>query len=716
MNDQIITEIANDLGVKKHQVEVVLTLLSEGNTIPFIARYRKEATGALDEEEIRKINEVYEYQVNLLKRKEDVIRLIDEKGLLTEELKNEILNASKLVEVEDLYRPYKEKKKTKATEAIKNGLEPLADIFMKFPDFGTLDSICQNFLTEQVKTVVDAVQGAKYIIAERISDDAKYRKAIRDYVYHNGVLISKKKKNAEDEKGVYEMYYDYSEKVSRMKPHRVLAVNRGEKEGVLSVSLDVNQEDITSYLERKIIKNPKSFVVDEIKDAIKDSLKRLIYPSVEREIRADLKEVGEEDAIQNFSHNVEHLLLTPPMKEKVVMGFDPAFRTGCKLAVLDGTGKVLDIAVIYPTEPHNDFEGSKKVLLDLIDRYQVDVIAIGNGTASRESEAFVAACIKEAKRKVEYIIVSEAGASVYSASPLAISEFPDLTVEKRSAISIGRRLQDALSELVKIDPKSIGVGLYQHDVQQKRLDESLDFVVTKTVNRVGVNINTASSSLLKYVSGLTKKAIDAILAYRDQFGKFLNRDEVKKVKGITPKVYEQAIGFLRIEGGNHPLDRTSIHPDNYKQAESILKELGFSANDIGTDALKNALKDFDYNLYMEKLGIDRYTLEDIIKAFLEPNRDPRDDMPKPLLRADILHLEDLHVGEKLQGTVRNVVDFGAFIDVGLHDDGLVHISKISKSYIKHPSDILSVGDIVDCYVIGIDLKKQKLSLSLIPEA
>lgn len=716
MNDQIITEIANDLGVKKHQVEVVLTLLSEGNTIPFIARYRKEATGALDEEEIRKINEVYEYQVNLLKRKEDVIRLIDEKGLLTEELKNEILNASKLVEVEDLYRPYKEKKKTKATEAIKNGLEPLADIFMKFPDFGTLDSICQNFLTEQVKTVADAVQGAKYIIAERISDDAKYRKAIRDYVYHNGVLISKKKKNAEDEKGVYEMYYDYSEKVSRMKPHRVLAVNRGEKEGVLSVSLDVNQEDITSYLERKIIKNPKSFVVDEIKDAIKDSLKRLIYPSVEREIRADLKEVGEEDAIQNFSHNVEHLLLTPPMKEKVVMGFDPAFRTGCKLAVLDGTGKVLDIAVIYPTEPHNDFEGSKKVLLDLIDRYQVDVIAIGNGTASRESEAFVAACIKEAKRKVEYIIVSEAGASVYSASPLAISEFPDLTVEKRSAISIGRRLQDALSELVKIDPKSIGVGLYQHDVQQKKLDESLDFVVTKTVNRVGVNINTASSSLLKYVSGLTKKAIDAILAYRDQFGKFLNRDEVKKVKGITPKVYEQAIGFLRIEGGNHPLDRTSIHPDNYKQAESILKELGFSANDIGTDALKNALKDFDYNSYMEKLGIDRYTLEDIIKAFLESNRDPRDDMPKPLLRADILHLEDLHVGEKLQGTVRNVVDFGAFIDVGLHDDGLVHISKISKSYIKHPSDILSVGDIVDCYVIGIDLKKQKLSLSLIPEA
>ena len=716
MNDQIITEIANDLGVKKHQVEVVLTLLSEGNTIPFIARYRKEATGALDEEEIRKINEVYEYQVNLLKRKEDVIRLIDEKGLLTEELKNEILNASKLVEVEDLYRPYKEKKKTKATEAIKNGLEPLADIFMKFPDFGTLGSICQNFLTEQVKTVADAVQGAKYIIAERISDDAKYRKAIRDYVYHNGVLISKKKKNAEDEKGVYEMYYDYSEKVSRMKPHRVLAVNRGEKEGVLSVSLDVNQEDITSYLERKIIKNPKSFVVDEIKDAIKDSLKRLIYPSVEREIRADLKEVGEEDAIQNFSHNVEHLLLTPPMKEKVVMGFDPAFRTGCKLAVLDGTGKVLDIAVIYPTEPHNDFEGSKKVLLDLIDRYQVDVIAIGNGTASRESEAFVAACIKEAKRKVEYIIVSEAGASVYSASPLAISEFPDLTVEKRSAISIGRRLQDALSELVKIDPKSIGVGLYQHDVQQKKLDESLDFVVTKTVNRVGVNINTASSSLLKYVSGLTKKAIDAILAYRDQFGKFLNRDEVKKVKGITPKVYEQAIGFLRIEGGDHPLDRTSIHPDNYKQAESILKELGFSANDIGTDALKNALKDFDYNSYMEKLGIDRYTLEDIIKAFLEPNRDPRDDMPKPLLRADILHLEDLHVGEKLQGTVRNVVDFGAFIDVGLHDDGLVHISKISKSYIKHPSDILSVGDIVDCYVIGIDLKKQKLSLSLIPEA
>lgn len=715
MNEIIIKEIANSLNIKSSQVEVVLKLLSEGNTIPFIARYRKEATGALDEEVIRSINEVYEYQVNLLKRKEDVIRLIDEKGLLTDELKTSVMNASKLVEVEDIYRPFKEKKKTKATDAINNGLDPLADIFLKFPDFPNIESICSKFINDNVKTVDDAITGAKYIIAERISDNAKYRKDIRSIIYKNGLIVSKIKKNAVDENKVYEMYYDYSEKVNYIKAHRILAMNRGEKEGVLSVSIDINMDDIISYLERRIIKNDASFVVNYIKDAIKDSLKRLIYPSVEREIRSELKEMAEEDAINNFSQNVEHLLLTPPMKEKVVLGFDPAFRTGCKLAVLDGIGKPLAIEVIYPTAPHNDIEGAKKKLLELIDKYSVDVIAIGNGTASRESEAFVADCIKDAKRHVEYIIVSEAGASVYSASPLAIKEFPDLTVEKRSAISIGRRLQDALAELVKIDPKSIGVGLYQHDVTPKKLDQSLDFVVTKTVNRVGVNINTASSSLLQYVSGLSKKAIDEIINYRDINGKFLDRKEVKKAKGVSAKVYEQAIGFLRIVDGDNPLDKTSIHPDNYKAVNKLLKELKLTASDIGTDKLKEALKDFDYDKYVLELEVDKYTLEDIVKALLEPNRDPRDNMPKPLLKSDILHLEDLHIGDELQGTVRNVVDFGAFIDVGLHDDGLAHISKMSKNYIKHPSDIVSVGDIVDCYVIGIDLAKQKLSLSLIKE-
>ena len=711
MNQEIINEISEQLAIKNKQVEAVLKLLQEGNTIPFIARYRKEVTGALDEEQIRKINEVYEYQESLLKRKEDVIRLIEEKGLLTEELKQSIMACQKLVEVEDLYRPYKEKKKTKATEAIKNGLEPLAKMMMSFPTTGSLTQMAEKFITDKVPTVEEAIQGAKYIIAEWISDNASYRKELRRRMFREGILTAKKKKNAVDEKKVYEMYYDYSEPVKRMKAHRILAVNRGEKEDVLSVSISVNEEEMLGYLETKIIKNKSSFVTPEIKEAIKDSYKRLIAPSIEREIRAELKEDGEVVAIENFAKNVESLLLTPPMREKTVLGFDPAFRTGCKLAVLDPTGKVLAIEVIYPTEPHHKIEESKKVVLDLINRYNIDIIAIGNGTASRESEAFIADTIKETSRAVEYVIVSEAGASVYSASPLAIQEFPDLTVEKRSAISIGRRLQDSLSELVKIDPKSIGVGLYQHDVQGKKLDDTLEFVVTKAVNQVGVNINTASSSLLKYVSGLTKKAIDALLHYREVHGKITSREEIHQIQGISDKVYEQSIGFIRIQEGTNPLDRTSIHPESYPVAEKLLALLGFTPNDVGSAALKEKLATFD--LQNSNLEVDSYTLQDIVDALQKPNRDPRDELPKPLLKSDVLHIEDLHLGDKLQGTVRNVVDFGLFIDIGLHQDGLAHISKLTDQYIKHPSELFSVGDIVDCYVIDIKKEQEKVSLSLI---
>ena len=712
MNEVIIEQIAQEQGITKKQVETVLELLKEGNTIPFIARYRKEKTNALDEEQIRKINEVYEYQLNLLARKEDVIRLIDEKQMLTEELRENIMKCSRLVEVEDLYRPFKEKKKTKATEAIALGLEPLAKIIMSFPTKGDLNTLTSKFINDKVKTPEEAIKNASYIIAEWISDNASYRKFIRDFIYKNGTVITKKKKNAVDEKNTYEMYYEYSETIKYIKPHRIMAINRAEKEGVISVNIDYDNDKIIEYLEKRIIKNKESYVTEIVKESIKDSLKRLILPSVEREIRADLKEKAEITAIDNFSSNVEHLLLTPPIKEKVVLGYDPAFRTGCKLAVLDKTGKPLEIAVIYPTEPHNKIEESKKKVLELIDKYNVDVIAIGNGTASRESEAFIADTIKDCKRKVEYIIVSEAGASVYSASKLAISEFPDLTVEKRSAISIGRRLQDSLSELVKIDPKSIGVGLYQHDVTPKKLDESLDFVVSKAVNSVGVNINTASRSLLTYVSGLNKKSIDEILNSRDKLGKFETREDVKKLKSMTPKVYEQAIGFMRIIDGKNPLDRTSIHPESYDAAKKLLDIMGFSINDIGSEKLKSSLN-IDIDEYSKKLGIDKFTLKDIIDSLASPERDPRDEMPKPILRSDVLHIEDLHVGDKLQGTVRNVVDFGLFIDIGLHDDGLAHISKLSKNYIKHPSELFSVGDIVDCYVDSINAEKGKINLSLL---
>ncbi len=713
MNREIITEISADLKVKTKQVEATLKLLEEGNTIPFIARYRKEATGNLDEEQIRQIYEVYEYQVNLLKRKEDVIRLIDEKGMLTDDLKKEIMKATKLVEVEDLYRPFKEKKKTKATEAIAQGLEPLAKMCMSFPTQGSLELLASKFVKDKVKTVEDALQGASYIIAEWISDNAFYRKWIRKTTYQKGILTSTKKKNAEDEGKVYEMYYEFQEPVRQLKSYRVLALNRGEKEKVLNVSIDVDTAYIESYLKEKVIKNESSFVTPLVLDAIKDSYKRLIAPSIEREIRSELTEKANEVAIDNFGNNLEKLLLQPPMKDKVVLGFDPAYRTGCKLAVMDETGKMETIKVIYPHEPHNKVAEAKKILLDLIDQYKVDIIAIGNGTASRESATFVADAIKDSKRPVQYIIVNEAGASVYSASKLAISEFPDLHVEERSAISIGRRLQDPLSELVKIDPESMGVGLYQHDVPAKQLSESLDFVVTKAVNLVGVNVNTASASLLKYVSGITKRNIDKILSYRDLHGKFTSREELKKKKILSDQVYEQAIGFLRIPDAKNVLDRTGIHPESYELTLSLLKALNLSLSQIGTNEWNEKLSKVDQVHMKDELHTDEYTLKDIIDTLLKPNRDPRDDMPQPLLKSDVLHLEDLKKGMKLQGTVRNVVDFGVFIDIGLKNDGLAHISKLTDHYIKHPMEVVSVGDIVDCYVEDIFLDKKKVSLSLI---
>lgn len=710
MNENIINDISNELNIKIEQAKTVLKLLEEGNTIPFIARYRKEATGALDEEQIRKINEVYEYQVNLLKRKEDVIRLIDEKGLLTDEIKNNIMNAKKLVEVEDIYAPYKEKKKTKATEAIKNGLEPLAKIIMSFPTTFNDESV-KKFLNDNVKTIDDAITGAKYIIAEWISDNAYYRKWIRSYFFKNGVITSKLKKKDADANKTYEMYYDFTEPVKHIKPHRVLAINRGENEKILSVNIEVNNEEVLSYLESKIIKKD-SPVKPYVIDAIKDSYKRLIFPSMEREIRSELTSQSEDASIEVFKGNLENLLLIAPMKNKRVLGFDPAFRTGCKLAVVDETSKVLNISVIYPHEPHNKWNEAKETIKDLINKYKIDIIAIGNGTASRESEKLVSETLKEINN-CKYAIVSEAGASVYSASKLAIDEFPDLTVEKRSAVSIARRLQDPLNELVKIDPKSIGVGQYQHDVSQKKLGESLDFTVEKCVNNVGVDINTASPSILKYISGLTKSAIDKIIKYRETNGKIKSREEIKKKKLLSDKVYEQSIGFMRIADGTNPLDKTNIHTESYDKTLKLLDYLELSTDDLGSEKLINKLDNINEHEVSKMLDIDLYTLHDIIDSLKRPNRDYRDDYQMPILKSDILTIDNLTPGMKLEGTVRNVVDFGAFIDIGLHNDGLVHISKITNKYIKHPNEVLSVGDIVTCYVIDINKEKEKVSLSLI---
>ena len=713
MNDNIMLEISKDMNIKKSQVEKTLELLKDNNTIPFIARYRKEVTGNLDEEQIRKISEVYEYQVNLQKRKDDVIRLIDEKGMLTEELKQEILKASKLVEIEDIYRPFKEKKKTKGLEAINNGLEPLAKEIMTFP---TNMPDVSKYINEKVKSEEEAITGAKYIIAEIVSDNSNYRKWIRNNIFRYGSISSKIKKNAEDENKVYNMYYDYAEKIRNIKSHRVLALNRGEKEGILTVSISDDKENVLKWLESKIVKSDKQKTSPAYKfviEAIEDSYKRLIFPSIQREIRKELTEKADEVAIDVFAKNLEKLLLQPPMKEKVVLGLDPAYRTGCKLAVIDGTGKPENISVIYPHEPKNQYMESKNKLLELIDKYSVDVIAIGNGTASRESEALVADTIKSSKRLVKYIMVNEAGASVYSASKLAIEEFPNLHVEERSAISIARRLQDPLSELVKIDSKSIGVGQYQHDVQEKRLDESLAFVVTKAVNSVGVNVNTASKSLLSHVSGLNKKSIEAILDYRDKNGKIKSRKELKNIKSYGDKAYEQSIGFIRIVDGENILDKTAIHPESYDKTLKLLDSLDINISEIGNDDVKNKLKNVDIKKESESIGIDEYTLTDIVSCLIAPGRDPRDDVPAPILRGDVLKLEDLKVGMKLKGTVRNVVDFGAFIDIGIKNDGLVHISKITDRYIKHPLEVLNVGDIVDCYVDEIFMDKKKVSLSLI---
>ena len=708
MNELIIKQLATQLEIKGTQVESVLNLLSEGCTIPFIARYRKEATGSLDEEQIRVIENEYSYLMNLLKRKEDVIRLIDEKGLLTEELKNNILACQKLAEVEDLYRPFKEKKKTKATEAIKLGLEPLAKKIMAFPTNGDITSLASGYNMEVDK----AVENAGYIISEWISDNAFYRKSIRNNIFNNGFITSKVKKNAEDIKKTYEMYYDFKERIKYAKHYRVLAMNRGEDEKILSVSLDYDVDNIQNYLEGKIIKNDKSFVVDIVKNAIKDSLKRLILPSIEREIRSELTEHSDDLAIENFKDNLENLLLTKPIKNSKVLGFDPAFRTGCKLAVLDEAGNMIKVETIYPHEPHNKKEEAKKIMRDLIEKYNIDLIAIGNGTASRESEMFVAESIKDLD--VKYSIVSEAGASVYSASDLAIKEFPDLTVEKRSAISIGRRVQDPLSELVKIDPKSIGVGEYQHDVNQKKLGEALEFTVSKIVNEVGVNVNTASSSILKYISGMNKKSIDALMTYKET-NKITNRSEIKRIKGITAKIFEQAIGFLRIPDGDNMLDKTGIHPESYDITNKLLKENNLDIKLINTKEFKDKLNTIEVEKMAEILKSDIYTITDIIKELKNPGLDPRDELDNVILKKDVLDIKDLKKGMQLNGVVRNVVSFGAFVDIGLHDDGLVHISKMSNEFVSDPKEIVKVGDIVDVYVCDIDLEKEKVFLSLIKE-
>ena len=721
MHDSIIYEIKKSLKISENQVKSVLELLDQGNTIPFIARYRKEVTGGLDEEQINEIFKLWEYGKNLFDRKEQVIRLIDEKGMLTEELKAEILSADKLVEVEDLYRPFKEKKKTKATEAIAKGLEPLANYLLLFPKDDVLIE-AEKYLNEQVKTVDEALEGAKYIIAEMISDDANYRKALREEMMRSGIMITQVKKNAEDSKKVYEMYYDYNEQISKIKPHRVLAINRAEKEKVITVKIDLDKTIMTNYLEFKVIKDESSQAVPYLKQAIDDSLKRLIYPSLEREVRSELNDVAEEQAIDIFGVNLQKLLLQPPLKGKVILGIDPAFRTGCKLSVVSETGQVLEKGVIYPHEKQlggtisdKQIQESQRDLLRLIRRYKVELIAIGNGTASRETESFVADLIKTTSMTVQYVIVNEAGASVYSASELAREEFPDFSVEERSAASIARRLQDPLSELVKIDPKSIGVGQYQHDVSPKKLNDSLNFVVTQAVNQVGVNVNTASKALLMYVSGLNKTSAENLVKYRDQMGKFRRRDDIKGVPRLGDKTFEQAIGFLRIPDGDEALDMTAVHPESYHIAKQIMKKLNITGDMFGKEEVKFLIDNINRKHLQEELNVDSYTLSDILDAFVAPLRDPRDQFAQPILRSDILKIEDLQIGMELEGTVRNVVDFGAFIDVGLKEDGLLHISKISKKYIKHPKDVLNVGDIVKVFVLNIDLQKGKVGLTMLKD-
>lgn len=712
MNEEIIGLVVNELEITKKQVEAVLSLLQQGNTVPFIARYRKEATGGLNEDQIRDIDKYYQYQVNLLKRKEDVIRLIDEKGMLTDQLKKDILQATKLNIVEDLYRPYKEKRKTKATEAKAKGLEPLSKWILSLPN-GDIEQVAKKYLNDKVTSEAEAIQGALDIIAEVISDDIKYRKFVKDIMYKSGTIETKVKKKNPDEDKVYEMYYDFHELVNRIVSHRILAINRAEKEKVITVNIVMDKEFLIQYINRGVTRNKTSSVNEYILKAVEDSLNRLLLPSIEREVRHELTEKASEQALKVFSVNLEKLLMQAPLKDKMVLGVDPAYRTGCKLAVVDQTGKVLKIDKVFITIPKDNYDKEKKILLDIIKKYQIEIIAIGNGTASRESEAFISKLIKDNHLDVDYAIISEAGASVYSASKLAKEEFPDFQVEERSAVSIARRLQDPLAELVKIEPKAISVGQYQHDINPKLLEEQLDFVVEKAVNSVGVDINTASASLLQYVSGLNSGVAKNIIKYRDEHGKFTNRMEIKNVSKLGAKTYQQAIGFLRIPGANEPFDATAIHPENYNQAKALLKLINADTSMLGSKEISEKLETIDKEKVINDLGIDSYTLDDIIDSFIKPNRSPRDAYPTPLLKKDILKIEDLKPGMQLEGTVRNVVDFGAFVDIGLKNDGLVHISKISNERIRHPLDKLSIGDIVEVYVIDVDVKKHRVALSMI---
>ena len=713
--DKIAGVIAHELGVKEFQVQNTIKLIDDGNTIPFIARYRKEATGGLSDEVLRNLNDRLTYLRNLNKRKEEISKSIEEQGKMTDELKIQIENAITLSEVEDIYRPYKQKKRTRASIAKEKGLEPLATIIYLQTDKRPVLEIAKEFINEEkgVNNEEEALTGAKDIIAENISDVAEYRKRIKQMCYREGLI--KTKATNDEEKSSYEMYYDFSEKINRIPSHRILAINRGEKEDFLKVKLEKPEDTIINYIENDIIKGNTEFT-DILKETINDSFKRLIEPSIDREIRSDLTEKAEEQAIKVFGKNAKQLLLGSPIKGQTVMGFDPAYRTGCKIAVIDETGKVLDTATIYPTAPQNDVENSKKTLLDLIKKDNINIIAIGNGTASRESEQFVSDVIKEASKDVNYAIVSEAGASVYSASKLATEEYPDINVSIRGAISIARRLQDPLAELVKIDPKSIGVGQYQHDVNQKRLSESLSGVVEDSVNSVGVDVNTATPSLLTYVSGLNNSISKNIVKYRDENGKFKNRKELLKVAKLGKSAYEQCAGFIRIYDGDNPLEVTAVHPESYEIAENLLKEIGCKKQDLrdkeGLKTIKEKLANINIKETSKRLNTSEITLKDIIEELSKPGRDPREDMPKQILRSDVLKFEDLKEGMILNGKVRNVIDFGAFVDIGVKHDGLVHISEMSNNYVKNPSEIVSVGDIVKVKVIGIDNEKQKVKLSM----
>lgn len=713
MNEEIVNKVSKKLNFKDFQIKNVINLLSEGATIPFIARYRKEATGNLNEDELRLIETEYNYAVNLNTRKEDVKRLIDEKGMLTEEISKAIDEAVKLSEVEDIYLPFKEKRKTKGTEAIKLGLEPLAKEIMTFPQ-KRAEEIASPYLNDKVKTIEDAITNAGYIIADMISDKPKYRKWCRKYYFYNGVAKGKLKKGADDPNKVYEIYYDFEQKITEIKPHRILALNRADKEKIITYSLSVDSKKIIEYLNSEVIGNKTFPLRKNVEEFIIDAWKRLMEPSLERDIKAELYDKASSFGIEEFGNNLENLLLTPPIKGSVVMGFDPAFRTGCKLAVLKETGEVLEIGVIYPHEPKREVDMAEKIMLALIQKHNVKIIAIGNGTASRESEAFVSNLIKKYKLDVKFVIVSEAGASVYSASPLAKSEFPDYSVEQRSAVSIGRRLQDSLSELVKIDPKSIGVGLYQHDLKPKELDDELTFVVSKVVNEVGVNLNNASESILSYVSGLNKKIIKKITDYKKKKGIIKSRAELKKIADMDDFTFEQSAGFLRIIDGTNPLDKTNIHPEDYDVVTSILNDYDIDINLVGTKEMENKLSKINCH-DVEKYNISEEKLDMIKKNLINGVIDPRDEIKQMTLRSDVLSIDDLSIGMSLEGTVRNVTAFGAFVDIGLHDDALVHISKMSKSFIKHPSEILKVGDIINVYICGIEKEKNRVSLSLIEE-